>query len=520
MPQYTNFLNLTLPELGEFVDAWDGPNNQNFETLDDWTEELHDNLVGSAGAGATWSALRGTHGSLEERLAVSINADGTVNISGSQDILDMGTSAYKGGFSGPSDRLDDADREIYEAGSPVADSRFAPMVASGPSAGFPHTELDDGIAVRCADYGALSPEAPLNPFIPWAPGLVAGGADPFITGSGTPGQVEINAASTPAIINIDGYIFRLRENILFDFALISPSVNDYVWIFLERKEANYNDANFKYSEPGGTPVAKDLRVMKSGTGANGGTTSGSTFSATNGTFDTAPFRAKEGDILRITGGGAAGDYVIDALDGATPNTKLTIKGTFKADLGPTVPYEIRDPAMPNIGAVLSAGTPSDPTSPPPLVEGRVYIGRVKHLGSGSPDPRVSFTRGGVYDSGWLSITDISTDFPLDVDHNLGASPTSVEIWVRENSTTRAFKPLVRRQIVADVDEGDTSLDPGDTKKTTFLVPSMFSHSSEIQTTVEVLNASPDVTGENVAALFTDAGGTDRTTGQIRVIAKR
>ena len=518
MPQYTNFLNLTLPELGEFVDSWDAPNNQNFETLDDWTENLHDNLVaGTAGTGSTWSGLRGSMDSLEERLAVSINTDGTVNISGSQDILDMATSAYKGAFSGPADRLNDADREIYEAGSPVADGRFTPMVASGPSAGFPHAELDDGIAVRAADYGGLSAEAPLSPYVPWAPGLVTGGADPFITGSGTPGQVEVNAASTTALLNIDGYIFRLRENVLFDFALISPSVNDYVWIYVERKEANYGDSNFKYSEPGGSPVVKDLRKRKTG---SDGTSSGSIFSVGAGTFDTAPFKVKQGDILRITSGGAAGDYVIDALDGTTPNTKLTIKGTFKADLGPAVPYEVFDPAMPNIGAVVSAGTPSDPTSPPPLAEGRVYIGRVKHLGAGSPDPRVSFTRGGVHDSGWLSITDISTDFPLDVDHNLGASPTSVEVWVRENSTTRAFRPLVQRQVVAEFDEGDGTVDPGDAKKTTFLVPSMFSHSSEVQTTLEVINASPDVTGQTVAALFTDAGGTDKTTGQIRIISKR
>jgi hypothetical protein len=516
MPTFTDFLNLTLPELGEFVDSWNEPNNQNFEAIDDWTDELHANLVGT-GTGSTWAALRGTENNLADRLAVSINPDGTVNISGSQDILDMSTSAYKGTFSGPSERLDDADREIFEAGSPIPDARFTPIVPAGPSAGFPHAELDDGIAIRCADYGADAAEALSSPHVPWAPGLVTGGADPIITGSGTEGQVEINAATTPALFNIDGYIFRLRENILFDYALISPSNLDYVWIYVERKAVNYNDANFKYSDPGGTPAAKDLRKRKSG--ANG-TTSGSTFSVGSGTFDTEPFKAKEGDILRITSGGAAGDYVINALDGSTPNTKLTIKGTFKADLGPAVPYEVFDPYMPNIGAVVSSGTPSDPTSPPDFEEGRVYIGRVRHQGSGSPDERVSFTRGGVHDSGWLSITDISTDFPLDVDHNLGAVPSSMDIWVRANSTTRAFRPMVRRQIVADFDEGDGTVDPGDAKKTTFLVPSLYAHSSEVQVTLAVLNVSPDVSGEDVAALFTDAGGTDQTTGQIRIVSRR
>jgi hypothetical protein len=515
MPQYTNFLNLTLPELGEFIDSWDAPNNANFETLDDWTESLHDNLVaGTAGTGATWSGLRGSKDSLEERLAISVNADGTINISGSQDILDMSTSSYKGSFPGPADRINDADREIYEAGSPVADARFTPMVADGPSAGFPHAELDDGIAVRAADYGSLLAEAPFGAYAPWAPGLVAGGGDPIITGGGSPALLLLNVPSNPAVFNIDGYIFRLRDTVLFDYSLISPSTGDYVWIYVERKEANYGDSNFKYSESGGSPIAKDLRKLKSG---SDGTTSTSLFTVVAGTLNSTPFPAKEGDTLRITSGGAAGDYVIDSV---LTDLSLNIKGIFKANVGPAVPYEIIDNAMPNIGAVVSAGTPSDPTSPPPLAEGRVYIGRVLTPASGSPLTLVSFTRCGVYDSGWLDISDISTDFPLSEAHNLGAPPTSVDLWVREDATSRAFRPLVRRQIVADVIDSDTSLDPTDVKRTNFLVPSLYSHSSEVETTVVALNASPDVSGETVAALFTDVGGTDQLTGQIRIIVKR
>lgn len=517
MPKYTNFLNLTLPELGEFVDSWDSPNNANFETLDDWTESLHDNLVaGIAGTGATWAGLRGSHDSLEERLAISINPDGTVNISGSQDILDMATSAYKGSFSGPADRLDDVDREVYEAGSPIVDSRFTPFnVANGPSAGFPRAELDNSIALRAADYGGISPEAPFGPHIPWAPGLVSGGAGTLLVDAGVADRMMLSVPSGPAIFNIDGYIFRLRETLLFDYSGITAAVGEYVWLYIERTDGNYGDANFKYSESGGTPVAKDLRVLKSGTAD--GTTSASLFTTTGGTFNSQPFPVKEGDILSILSGGAAGDYVIDSVGS---DLQLSIKGTFKADVGPSLNYEIIDNSMPNVGAVVPLTSPTDPASVPPLAEGRVYIGRLLVPASGPPVTFVSFTRGGVYDSGWLDITDMATDFPLDEDHNLGVPPTSVEIWVRESSSARAFRPLVKRQIVADVDEGDTSLDPGDTKKTNFLVPSLYSHSSEIQTTIEAMSASPDVTGETVNALFTNVGGTDVLTGQIRIIVKR
>lgn len=513
MPNYSDFLNLTLPEFAEFVDSWNEPVNNNFEAIDDWTADLYNNLVGS-GSGATWSALRGSHSNLADRLAVSINGDGTIDVSSSAEITSIATSGYNGVFSTPQDRLDDGDREVYDANQPAAGGRFDPILPSGPSAGFPHEELDAGIALRSADFGARTAEPIASPHTPWAPGLVIGGADPLITGSGTAGQVQLNASSVAAIFNIDGYIFRLREDLLFDYALLSPSPNDYVWIYVERKDANYNDANFRYSEPGGTPAAKDLRILRTG---SDGITSTSTFSSAASTWDTAPFKVKKGDILRITSGGAAGDYIIDALDGSTPNTKLTVKGIFRDDLS-AVPFQIIDNAMPNIGAALAASVPSDPTSRPPFEEGRVYVGRVKHLGSGSPDPRVTFSRGGVYDSGWLAITNIATDFPLVIDHNLGAIPSSVEVWVRVDSTSPAYRPLVRRQVLTNFDEGDTTVDAGDAKKADLLFPSTFHYCSEVQTTIDVLNETTDPA--NATALFTDSGGTDQTIGEIRVISRR
>jgi len=510
MPTYSNFLNLTLPELGEFVDSWNEPNNANFETIDNWTEDLYNNLVG-VGSGSTWAALRGTAASLSARLAVAINPDGTVNIAASSDLIALATSAYRGQFADPATRLDDGDKEVYGAGQPVPDGRFAPMLPAGPSAGFPHADLDASMALRSADFGAETSKPISSPHRPWAPGLITGGAGSLLTAPGGTDQVQLNAATVPAIFNIDGYVFRIREDIVFDYSAIAPGVGDYVWIYVERKEANYNDANFLYSEPGGTPAAKDLRILRSGAD---GTTSNSTFTVGSGTFNTLPFRVKEGDILRITSGGAAGDYVIDALDGVTPNTKLTIKGIFKDNLGPTVPYQIIDNAMPNIGAAVSTTDPTQPYNPPPFEEGRVYIGRVLSTG-GVPSNLVTFTKGGVFDSGWQSAV-----FPLDVPHDLGVIPSSIEIWVRVDGASRAYRPLVQRQIVVDFDETPSTVDPGDAKKTTLLVPSLFVNTDEIEATVDILNASPDVPGQTVDALFTDALGVDQAADEIRVICRR
>ena len=40
MPTSTTFLNLTLPELNEFVDSWHTVVNGNMETLDDFLDDL------------------------------------------------------------------------------------------------------------------------------------------------------------------------------------------------------------------------------------------------------------------------------------------------------------------------------------------------------------------------------------------------------------------------------------------------------------------------------------------------
>lgn len=517
MPAYTNFLKLTLPALSEFVDSWNEPMNQNFEDIDDWTEDLYKGLV-STGASSLWASLRGNKASLAARLDVSIDIDGNINVSSSQPFLDMQTSAYytdpADPFTTPRDRLNDGDRQTYEAGLPFANGRFVPTGESGPTAGqaFPHAELDSGIALRSADFGAKTDGPISSPQVPWAPGLILGGEATFITGIGI-GQVQLNAASAPAIFNIDGYTFRLRESLLFDYSLIAPSNNDFVWIYVERAEAGYTDTNFKFSEPGGTPVAQDLRKMKTGSGT---TTAPSTYVSATGGLDTLPFQVKEGDTLRILTGADKGDYVIDALDGGLPDTKFTIKGQFKVG-GTTADYEIIDNAMPVIGAEVPTVNPQQEYGVPSYSPGRVYIGRVKHNTGGAPGAPdiVTFAKGGVFDSGWKVGT--TTDFA----HELGTIPSRVEIWVRADSTSPAHKPLVQRQIQT----AGGPLVEGTPNTTTYnlsdiLLPSLWHYADERDIKVGLKNG----TDESAEALFTDFTGaaTDvlAANGEIRVVAWR
>ena len=78
MASKSDFLSLTLPAFNEFLDSWGDVNNQNFETIDDWLSGLR---VALSGASIDdWGTLTGDFTSLVDRLAVSINADGTVRL--------------------------------------------------------------------------------------------------------------------------------------------------------------------------------------------------------------------------------------------------------------------------------------------------------------------------------------------------------------------------------------------------------------------------------------------------------
>src|SRR4051812_37705339 len=135
MPKFTTFLQLTLPEKNEFLDAWHIPVNQNAEDLDDWLSDLHEGLIGS-GSSSLWASLRGTLPSLADRLAVSINSDGTLNVANSPSVMNMSTSAVEGAFADPQTRLDTLDFYAFDARQPVAGGRFAPIPAVGPAAAF------------------------------------------------------------------------------------------------------------------------------------------------------------------------------------------------------------------------------------------------------------------------------------------------------------------------------------------------------------------------------------------------
>ena len=516
MPKQTNFLSLVLPEKNEFVNSWNEPINQNSEDIDNWMEDLYNSLVGVSST-STWASLRGDLSSLSARLNVSIRADGTIDISTAPDVIDMSTSEVRGQFSGPRARLNDNDHGVFEAVQPFPGGRFAPISPGGPSLGYPSDSLDAGVAFRSADFGAedFSGLRLGSPMKPSAPGLVTGGgANLIISVGGNGNQVRFTGDSAPAVFNIDGYIFRIREQIDLDFSLLSPVAGNYIWFFVERNESSYASAVYRYNQDSGV-ATKDLRRRQSGAD---GITSGSVFTSATAKFSTTILgKVKAGDTLVIESGLAAGSYVIEAIDLTLTDTKLTIKGIFHADLG-GLPWHIQDNSIPNIGAVV---TDNAATTEPPFVAGRVYVGRARYVsGVVAPNPIVSFANCGVFVSPWTGVNSVTlSGSPMSVPHHLGVTPSSVEIQIRESITGEVYEALVERSVVTKM--SDTNFpDPlaADTSTVTLLFPSLRWHTSNTILTIRLKNESSDPLRPH--ALFTDNAGVDKFDGEIRVVVRR
>lgn len=502
MASKTDFLKLTLPAFNEFFDSWGDINNQNFELTDDWMKALHDALVTTSVAD-DFAALGGNLPTLEQRLALAVDDDG--NVIGVDDLNTLKESTLRGAFTSAQLRFEDSDEEMYDAGQPFTGTRYEEGV---PSAGFPRYSVQDAGAFASRVLPVNSASHALSPGAPFASahGLVVGG-DTALISSGAENQFTLLVSGDPAIFNIDGYIFRLRESLKVDYSSLSAADNEYVWIYADRPEGSFVANAFQYSDPAGSPANKDLRKLRSGAGT--GSSSGANLTATGETFTTGPFQPKQGDLLVVTSGTASGTYVILAITGATT---LTVQGSFKADVG-SFNWEIIDRAVPNIGAEIPSLNSTDPRSRPSYSDGRAYIGRIRHQSGGAGINAVTWRRGGVYDSGWITSVSAAAivSTPLNRQHNLGAFPSRVELWGRAGLLDLVFPLQVRREYLMNT-----------TPVSDFLwAPSMRYWMTETDIWVQPVNTSPDaLSGATGPTLFTDESNADVNTGDIRIIAWR
>ncbi len=523
MPNQSDFLKLVLPLFGEFADSWDQVLDQNFELLDDHLADLRRALLSGTPtqpASGEYAALAGTRANLAARLNVSIKPDGTLDLDNSPALAALGSSVTNGddylgtGMPNKSPRLrfDFSDLEIWRARGPLYGARFDPAATA---VGL----LDEGLAVRARDGGALDDSRPISsPDRPFVSGLVQG-PDSFLVGVAA-NQVKFDATlgapTSWPVFNVDGFVFRLRQGVILDLtsdvtgAPLGPG--DIVYLFVARSDYGNANSIVKLATDPGPAAVRDLRRLQQGTD---GIIAGKTLTSASANFQgsATQWAVLPGDLLVVDSGPAAGNYVIAAVP--SPGS-VRIAGTFKADGLSGQTWHVQDDAHPSLGCIKVA----DATTEPPFVRGRVYVGRGQ-IGAtgfgavgGAPLTKIAFPQSGVFDSGWLDVN--LSSFPMLFEHNLGMLPTAVQVWVREGAGGESFAPAALRQFVVDFDTTSTTVTPGSAKKAMLRIPSLYWHSTRQRTLVHLNSSDPEARGE----LFTRDDGTHVVSGQIRLVAWR
>jgi len=511
MPSQTEFLKLTLPALNEFINTWWQPLNENFETIDDYLKELTDALVGTTG---NLELLGGDFDSLAERLDVAIADDGTIDLSSSPDLAALASSVVYGNQATPGARFDLSDLEMFDARSPAYGDRFSitPTALGNLDVGLAHRDRDSGL-------GSSNPlGSPVREFVH---GMVASANDALLSGTGigqvTFAGVAIGSGVTWPIFNIDGFLFRVRESIVVDFANLGGLTNgDLVYLYVERRD--YANASIRYrgsTDIDGNLAVKDLRTLQSGVDGVIGTGIGadSIFTSAGAKFSTAKLgQVLPGDELVITGGGAAGTYPIASVDS---DTQIHVIGKIKQTGVSGQTWAIKDNHHPNIGVVRAGGA----TTPPAFQAGRAYIGECIYSSSGSPTSVKTYAKSGVYDSGWSS-TITHTAFPVTLPHNLGIEPTSVEVWFRAAANGPVFKPLVNIAVVSAFNVANSAVDPSDPTYFNLQLPSVHVKSDRNNVVLTLINQGVTNPTSTTPAMFVDQTGVNVDSGQYRVIVRR
>jgi len=454
MSTETTFLKLILPENDEFIDSWDLPVNGNAELIDDFVKAFRLKYDGGT-LGTSPFTIQGSTASLQARLAVSINPDGTLNITASPDLVALRKSKVNAAPAVPpapqtlvAARFEQSDRENFDARIRAVGVRDDPSIGVNYNASISTTNLgkaDVALALRHAEF-SFSIGVP-SPIREHRPNTVFGAQPGYM--SSLASTVKANGLLQPILVNIDGYVYRIRYDVILDFSATVGTPGQKRYIFFQRNL--YNTAAYAYNRPGwGLPTGPmDLRILQEEAPSAPGTVSmsGNTFTATAGQF--AAREVRPGDILIITSGapGNQGEYIVDTR---ISNTQLTILGGFPVALGPgSVTWSIKDALAPNFGFVDAAGDPPAQIGRVYVAEGVLAAGGITYVGGTFQE----YARNGVYVSPDFTVTaamlgngntpvgQLITTF----DHNLGAIPSEIDVFV---STVLPMVDVIKDPTVA------------------------------------------------------------------------
>lgn len=537
MATKTNFLELTLPENGEYVDNWDTVVNANFEDIDEYADELNTELVGATG---DVTNLKGTAASLQDRIDTGINGDGTLDLSSTTDFTNLENSKHYGVSSATGQGQKILDRLHFVENDMIA-CRFGEL--SDRYGGTTTPETIAGLARIAGFHEAFGTTLPSGELVPsvirgFTPNSTVSGPRTasapyraqYVTTSGLP-NLTIGGGTpvTQTVFNIDGMWFEIADAVSF---LIGTGGHDSLpsttqhSVWASRNEADYNSASslqWYYDQWCGLSLGGayriDLRIVPTHSSliADAGATTNPadgaiSLSATDEITSASATNyslVRAGDILVISSPSAlAGEYLIESASGTT----ITIFGTFQITTAQSgITFHVERRTMPALGFTASA-VPTD---------GRVVIGRFATDGNVPPTvdaaSAVSYAFNGIHDTGWLPLnTNAVSTSGLSISHFLGALPSQVDVFTKRNADDNIeHNPTVKIAIQhADIGGGTAwaALDVP--------VPAIKFNGDEDSLTIRQANlvGSSDV-------LFHEADtGTaidnDATTHSVRVIVRR
>lgn len=533
MATKTNFLELTLPDNGEYVDNWDTVVNANFEDVDEYADELNTELVGTTG---NITNLKGTAASLQDRIDAGLNSDGTPNLGNSSDFTNLENSKHYGVSAATGQGQKILDRLHFVENDMIA-CRFGEF--SDRYGGTTSLETIAGLAKLAGFHEAYGTKLPSGELIPsvirgFTPNSVVNGpttpsAPYFPTHASSGATTELVLGGNAATVyNIDGLWFEIADEVKFEIGAgghnaLTASTKHYIWA--SRNEADYNYSGglqWYYSEWCGQSLGgvyqMNLRNVPTHSGviANAGSESypsnGSISLSTPTQMSSASALyyslIRAGDILVVTSPTyLAGEYLIQSAAGTT----LTIFGTFPVTANQSgITFHVERRTMPALGFTESPASP---------VDGRIIIGEFETNISSEVDIStvIGYAYNGIHDTGWLTLdTNAVSTAGLSRNHYLGALPSQVDVFVRRNADDNIEHNPTVKLAVQHADIG------GGTSWAAIDVPVPAIKFNGDETSLTVRQANP-VGGSAVLFHEADTGtaiANNAATHSVRVIVRR
>jgi hypothetical protein len=294
MSTTSSYLKLILPGLGEYVDTWHVPHNENMTKIDDFCADFGQEMI----------AARGTEASLSDFLLVAHNNDGTLKPTASES---SASSSQVYGYQNPdtsdftlNDRISAGDWETFYG-------------REG------QTKLRDNLAFRTETQTQI------------LAGSKDGNGYPSWMGY-TANKVQVDGSVDTLFMTIDGYMSRVRT--LKELTLTGGSGTKYVY------------ASFQSS---GVEVIDGDLSPSAGNGAVSTNVDNKAVYFNDATKDFTAEDVQPGDILELLDSTSIGTYIVKTVAPDAIVSRLEIVGLFPTSGIGGINYTIKDPLAVTLG---------------------------------------------------------------------------------------------------------------------------------------------------------------------------